>query len=266
MIGEGDAFRTSAALPAAAFVVADDEKARVGRYDKRGSGQSGGRPEGVTLADHADDLRAAIKFLTSRKDVDGNRIAVAGHGEGGLVALMAAAADKKIGAVALLAANGVSGADLVLEQQQRALSRMNITDAEKQARIAMQKRINEAAMTGKGLDAFTSDIRRQIENPEFQSMLAVDPAKLMPKVRQPILVVHGELDSQIAPSNADRLAALALARKPSLAAEIVKVPAVNHLLALAVTGEVDEYEKLPLKQISPAVSMAVVDWLKKTLK
>jgi dienelactone hydrolase len=62
------------------------------RYDKRGIGQSGGRPEAVTLADHADDLRAAVKYLQSRKDVDGKRIAVAGHGEGGLVSLMTAAA------------------------------------------------------------------------------------------------------------------------------------------------------------------------------
>ena len=130
----------------------------------------------------------------------------------------------------------------------------------------MQKRINDAAITGKGLDAFTPAVRRQIENTEFQSLLATDPAKIIPKVRQPILVVQGELDAQIAPSNADRLAALALARKPPLAAEVVKVPGVNHLLTLAVTGEVDEYEKLPLKQVSPAVSTAVVDWLKRVLK
>ena len=55
------------------------------------------------------------------------------------------------------------------------------------------------------------------------------------------------------------------ARKPPLAASVVKVPGVNHLLAMAVTGEADEYEKLPVKQVSPGVSSAVVDWLKKTL-
>jgi hypothetical protein len=30
---------------------------------------------------------------------------------------------------------------------------------------------------------------------------------------------------------------------------------------MSVTGETDEYDKLPLKQISPAVSTAVVEWL-----
>jgi len=236
------------------------------RYDKRGIGQSGGRAENVTLADYADDARAAVKFLTSRKDVDGKRIALAGHGEGGLVALMTAALEKRVAGVALLATPGVSGAELVLQQQERALAKMNISEAEKQARIAMQKRINEAAMTGKGLDQFTADIRRQVEDPVFQNMLTTDPAKLMARVRQPILVVQGELDTQIAPSNADRLAALAQARKPPLPAEVAKVPGVNHLLAMSVTGEADEYEKLPLKQINPAASSAVVEWLKKTLK
>jgi pimeloyl-ACP methyl ester carboxylesterase len=236
------------------------------RYDKRGMGQSGGRPESVTTADYAEDARAAVKFLTSRKDVDDRRIALAGHGEGGLVALTTAAQEKRVAALVLLATPGVSGADLVLQQQQHALAKMNISDAEKQARITMQKRINEAALTGKGLDQFTADIRRQVEDPGFQNLLAADPAKLMTRVRQPLLVVQGELDTQIASSNADSLAALAKGHKPPLAADVVKVPGVNHLLAMSVTGEPDEYDKLPLKQISPAVSTAVVDWLKKTLK
>ena len=236
------------------------------RYDKRGIGQSGGRAEGVTLTDYADDARAAVKLLASRKDVDARRIALAGHGEGGLVALTAASVEKRVAALVLLATPGVSGAELVLEQQERALAKMNITEAEKQARIAMQRRINEAAVTGKGLDQFTADVRRQVEDPGFQSLLAANPAKLMTRVRQPILVVQGELDTLVAPSNADRLAALAQARKPSLPADVAKVPGVNHLLALSVTGEADEYEKLPLKQISQAVSSAVVEWLKKVLR
>jgi pimeloyl-ACP methyl ester carboxylesterase len=236
------------------------------RYDKRGVGQSGGRTEVASLNDFSDDQRAAVRFLTLRKDVDGKRIAVAGHSEGGLVSLITAAVEKRVGAVVLLATNGVSGADLILQQQEHALGRMNISDTEKQARIAMQKRINEAAVTGKGLDAFTPDVRRQIDNTEFQSVMAADPVKLVARVRQPILVVQGELDIQVAPSNADRLAALAQARKPPLPADVVKVPGVNHLLAIAVTGEIDEYDSLPLKEISPAVSKAVADWLKKTLK
>ena len=236
------------------------------RYDKRGVGQSGGRTEVASLGDFSDDQRAAVKFLTSRKDVDDRRIAVIGFTEGGLVSLLSAAKEKRIGAVVLVSTPGITGADLVLAQQQHALSKSNLSDAEKQARIDMQKKINEAAVSGKGLDALTPAVRRQIDNAEFQSVLAADPAKLVANVKQPILVVQGERDTEVAPTNADRLEALAKARKQPGVVEVVKIPGVNHLLVPAQTGEVDEYTALPDKQISPVASAAIVDWLKKTLK
>jgi uncharacterized protein len=236
------------------------------RYDKRGVGQSGGRTEVASLADFSDDQRAAVKFLTSRKDVDDKRIAVVGHSEGGLVSLISAAKEKRIAAVVLMATPGVSGADIVLAQQEHALGKSKLSDVEKRARIDMQRKINEAAITGKGLDALTASVRKQIDNAEFQSVLAADPAKLVPNVRQPILVVQGERDMEVAPTNADRLEALAKARKQPAAVEVVKIPGVNHLLVPAETGEVDEYPALPDKQISPVAAASIVDWLGKTLK
>ena len=94
------------------------------RYDKRGIGQSGGRSERATLQDYADDLIAAVKWLAKRKDVDPRRIAVAGHSEGGAVAMLAAAREKKISALVLIAAPGTLGADLILEQQRHLLDVM----------------------------------------------------------------------------------------------------------------------------------------------
>jgi pimeloyl-ACP methyl ester carboxylesterase len=235
------------------------------RYDKRGIGQSGGRAEAASLTDFSEDQRAAVRFLSARKDVDQKRVAVVGHSEGGLVSLLSAAKEKRIAAVVLVATNGVTGADLVLAQQQRALSRSNLSEVDKQARVELQKKINEAAITGKGLDALTPAVRRQIDNAEFQSVLAADPAKMVPSVRQPILIVQGGLDTQVEPSNADRLEALARARKPAAPVNVVKVPGVNHLLVPATTGEVDEYAALTDKHISPAVSTAVVEWLKNLL-
>ncbi|MCY0541684.1 alpha/beta hydrolase, partial [Klebsiella pneumoniae] len=48
------------------------------RYDTRGVGQSGGRPEAATLDTYATDLRAAVRFMSDRSDVDRRRIAVVG--------------------------------------------------------------------------------------------------------------------------------------------------------------------------------------------
>ena len=235
------------------------------RYDKRGIGQSGGRAESATLVDYAEDLRATVKFLASRKDVDPKRIAVVGHSDGGSVALIAASRDKRIAAAALIAAPGVSGADIVLAQQQRMLNRSNLSADEKRAKVDAQKRINEAVISGKGLDQLAADVRRAVDSPYSQSLLATDPATVMPDVRQAILIVQGELDTQVEPVNADRLETLARARRKAGPAEVVKVPGVNHLLVTATTGEVDEYGSLQDKQISTAVTQALVTWLQKTL-
>lgn len=235
------------------------------RYDKRGIGQSGGRAEAASLADYADDVRAAIKVLADRKDVDAKRIAVVGHSEGGLVALMAAAKDKKIAAVGLIGTPGMPGADVVLAQQKRILDRSTMTPAEKQARVDEQKKIHEAAMTGKGLELLPPAVRRSVDNPEFQGILMSDPAKLIPQVRQPLLIVQGGLDTQVEPRNADLLEGLARQRKNAPPVEVVKVPAINHLLVPATTGEVSEYADLKDRHVSGAVTQAIVTWLNKTL-
>jgi hypothetical protein len=70
----------------------------------------------------------------------------------------------------------------------------------------------------------------------------------------------------VAPTNADRLEQLAKGRKRQSAVQVIKVPGVNHLLANAKTGEVDEYATLPDRTISPTVSTAVADWLTKTFQ
>ncbi len=236
------------------------------RYDKRGVGQSGGRLESAALADYSDDLRAAVKMLENRKDVDPRRIAVVGHSEGGDVALMAAAKDTKIAAVVLIATSGVAGAELVLEQQAHLLEHAKISEADKQAKLALQKKIQRAVITGNGWDEIPPALRKEVDNPEFQSLLLFDPAKVMPDVRQPILIVQGELDTQVAPSNADRLEALAKKRKNNPPVQVVKVPGVNHLLVPAKTGEVDEYASLSGEHVSTAVITAVASWLQSTLR
>ena len=87
---------------------------------------------------------------------------------------------------------GHPGADVVLAQQKHALDRSTLSDADKQARVDLQKRIHEAVITGKGWESLPPQLRRQVDNPEFQSILTFDPAKVMPQVRQPILVVQGD--------------------------------------------------------------------------
>jgi pimeloyl-ACP methyl ester carboxylesterase len=233
------------------------------RYDKRGVGQSGGRSERATLDDYADDLRTAVNWLSKRQDIDSRRIAAAGHSEGGAVAMLAAAHEKKIASLVLIAAPGVRGADLILEQQERLLDLMNTPPTERQAKIDLQKRIQQAVISETGWEAIPPDLRQQAETPWFRSLLMFDPATLMPKVKQRILIIQGDLDQQVFPHNADQLAELARKRKNAGPVETLHLPGINHLLVPAKTGDVSEYMSLPDKNVTPAVPKAIADWLRR---
>jgi pimeloyl-ACP methyl ester carboxylesterase len=237
------------------------------RYDKRGVGQSGGRAETTTISDYADDVRAIVRWLErEREDVDEERIGLVGHSEGAWVAMLAAAREKRVGAVALMAAPSTTGSELVLEQQRHLLDRLKTAEADKQAKIDLQKQINAAVLKGTGWDAVAPEIRQAADSPWFQSFLAFDPARVIRDVRQPILIVQGELDTQVAPYHAERLAELARARKRKAPVEVAKLAGVNHLMVAATTGEVDEYPNLPDKKIAPSVPAAITAWLTQSLQ
>jgi pimeloyl-ACP methyl ester carboxylesterase len=238
------------------------------RFDKRGVGQSGGRPEHAGVVEYAEDLVDIVDWLRRRKDVDQNRISVVSHADGSAIALTAAGLEKKIGRIALLSAPGLTGRDTVLAQQQLVLEKLTGSPAEREARVALQERVINAVITGKGWELVPPDVRQQADSVWFRSWLLFDPAVAMRKVGQPVLIVHGALDREMAVSNADHLQEIAAARRKPPASATVKVvvPGVNHLLLPATTGEIDEYDSLPGAIVSPAVVAVLVNWLNQTVK
>jgi pimeloyl-ACP methyl ester carboxylesterase len=215
------------------------------RYDRRGAGQSGGRTETATLADYADDVTSVVRWLSKRDDVDKRRIVVAGRGDGGAISLIAAARDSAIDAVVTLNAGGSPGSDLILAQQQRVLDALKLAPADRQARIDLQKKIQTAVISGTGWQGVPDVMRRQADTPWFKSVLTYDPARIVPKVKQPLLIIQGDLDPNVPPAEGDRLAELARARKKTPAPEVVHIPDADH------------------KLVSPKVAAAIADWIKK---
>ena len=235
------------------------------RYDKRGVGQSGGRAESVTLSDYAEDARAVVRWLEKQQGIDRNRLAVVGHSEGASVGMLLASREKRVKALVLVAGMGTTGADLILEQQRHALDVMQVPDAERQEKIALQEKIHAAVLKGGDWAGVPEPVRRTADTPWFQSLLAFDPARIMKDVDQPVLVVQGELDTQVPPHHADKLLAMAEGRKRKVAAQLLKVPGVNHLLVPATSGEVSEYGSLGDAEVAPAIPAGIGAWLARTL-
>src|SRR5688572_14820546 len=238
------------------------------RYDKRGVGQSGGRIESTSIEAYADDLRGVVDWSGRREDVDRDRIAVVGHSEGGAVALLAGSRMRgQIRALGLIAAAGQTGREVSLMQQRRVLDKLKEPEAAKQAKVDLQVKVMDAVTTGIGWEAVPPELRRQSDTAWFKSWLLFDPAEAMRRTNQPILIVQGALDTQVPPDQADRLEAMANARKIKDVppARKVVVPGINHLLVPAGTGEVEEYPSLPVKIVAAAVTDPLIAWLKEVL-
>ena len=132
---------------------------------------------------------------------------------------------------------------------------MTLTPEEEQAKVDAQKKIHEAVITGKGLELLPPDVRRTVDNAEFQSLLVSDPVKLVP-IRRPLLIVQGELDTQVEPQNADRLGELARKRKERARRRRLQGAPASITCSLPATTEakVGEYGTLADKHVSESVA------------
>lgn len=235
------------------------------RYDERGAGQSGGRQESATIDEFATDAHAVVTYLLRRRDVDPKRVALIGYGEGGWIAMLVAAREEKVAAVALVATPSTPGTELVLEQQRLLFERGSTSPAVQQAAIDQQKKILEAVVTGKGWENFNAEVRKRVDTPLYRSFLMFDPSHAIVKVRQPMLVVQPMLDREVPAYHGEQLAQLARSRPRAKPAEFVQLAGVNHLLARATTGEIAEYGTLAQRSVSPAVTLELTSWLAKAL-
>ena len=236
------------------------------RFDKRGVGQSGGRPESATLNDYADDVRELVRYLERRPDVDRDRIIVVGYSDGGWVSLVAARRENRIKAVALIATAVISGNDLVLDQQVTLLANNGVSDIERQEKINLQERVNRAVLNEGSWEGISDAVRVQANTPWFRSMLAFEPESVVERVRQPLLVMQGELDQQTLPYHAERLQDIARRRnRTGSTVAISTLPGVDHHLITSTNGINNEYISLSSKSISSTVATELVRWINRTL-
>ncbi len=192
------------------------------RIDKRGMfGSKAAIPNAndVTIGGYADDIAAWVEAL--RAETGRACVWVAGHSEGGLVALAAAARPGICGLV-LIAAPG-RRLD-VLIREQIAANPANAPIAE-QANAALDRLAKGETVDVTGMHPA---LAQGLFNPAVQGflidMIAHDPAKMIARVDKPILIVLGSADIQVARADAEALKAA----QPN--AELVIIDGMNHVL------------------------------------
>jgi dienelactone hydrolase len=235
------------------------------RVDDRGMGGSTGKETlaAATTSSFADDVRAEVAYLRGRREIDPNRIALVGHSEGGSMAMMIAATDARIRAVALLAAMGKTGREVNLAQQEEALAQATtLTEERKNELRAEQRRILETVIAGGDTSHLPPQARQFL--PWFKEFLLFDPQAAMRRVRQPVLILQGELDRQV---TADQATLLDRAARESGNRDVTLsvLPGLNHLFLPARTGAWSEYSTLTTTSLSRELLNALGVWLEARL-
>jgi hypothetical protein len=232
------------------------------RVDDRGIEKSTGRDtlKTATSADFADDVRAQVDYLRKRKEIDPARIALVGHSEGGMIAPMVAASDPRIAAIVLMAGSGKRGDEILLYQQNQAIDASGmLADEEKAKQHAEHAENLRKAAQG------DPSAPEALRSAWMRYFLTYDPLPTIRKVRQPILILQGELDRQVTADQAEMIAKAAReAGNRDVSARVFT--GLNHLFLPAKTGAPSEYSSLSTNTIPDDVMRQLVDWLALRLK
>ncbi len=231
------------------------------RYDDRGVGGSGGDLNTAGLSDLVADVEAAVRYLRSRDEIDGARIALVGHSEGAIIAPIVAAADGPLAAVVLMAGTATP-LDSVLVGQFEGSAREAGGDAAAIAEAGESARkLSRAIRTGSDLEAeLPPEFKPLAKNVKWlREHFEHDPLATVRRLRAPVLIVNGGQDVQVAPEHARRLdRALTEAGHPDHALRIF--PRLNHLFAVSKGEGTAEYAD-PKAKVDADFLSYLADWL-----
>jgi pimeloyl-ACP methyl ester carboxylesterase len=271
------------------FLVLADFLARNGiaslRFDDRGTGGSGGVYGQSSIYDFANDAKAALEYLKTRKDVDPYAIGLLGHSEGAAVAQIAAANNKSVAFVVSLAGPGVTGRELV-DQKIVLDGRMSgASDGEIMERLqrlkpywdALASDTNYAVAAARAKAALRDiyrhspeDVKKQVSEEEFTSDLQFDrelssillykPLDYLKQIKCPFMAINGTRDLQVDATTNLNAIERALRENGNMLVTIRKFDGLNHLFQRCKTCTVAEYGDLE-QTIDPLVPEFIAHWI-----
>ena len=237
------------------------------RCDDRGVGDSTGFEtlNTATTSDFADDVHAQVDYLRSRPDIDPDRIAIIGHSEGGVIAPLVAASDKRLAAIILMAGSAKRGDEVLRFQFNYPYDTDPKLSKEEKEKGHQQTEEYLRALSSGGDVSKYPPIVRKLNGPWTRWFLQYDPVPTIRKVSQPILILQGGLDQQV---TAEQATTLSEAAKAAGNKDVtMKVfPTLNHLFLPARTGAAIEYTSLTTSKIGDDVLTIIADWVKLKLE
>lgn len=251
------------------------------RYDDRGVGASKGPLDSVDTRLFAEDAEAMFNALKGNPHVDPARLGIGGHSEGGAIAPMVAARNKDVKFVVMLAGQGCTGGDVMLQQNEAIYRASGLSESLLAVRMACMHELfsmpagssqkdykavlarHTAGLSKEQVDSVglgrgtAAAIKQQLDSRWMQTFLTLDPAEYLPKVKCPVLALNGSKDTQVLPlPNQQRVKQLC----PK--ADCRTLPDLNHLFQHCTTGSPDEYILIE-ETFAPEAMQAIADFILK---
>ena len=226
------------------------------RHDDRGVGKSMMPKKPTSYRDLVNDSKAAVEYLSGRKDIDADRVMLVGHSEGGTTAAVIASEDQKIAGVVLLAGATLATLDkLMLEQivyQKSLEGAFNPQEREKYPQIViwLLARIEEAK-AGKA-DVAPNDLYEYL-----RQHLALNLAETYRRVKCPVLILQGERDALVLPHHAIDVARV-LAESGNRRVQLRIFPNLSHVFSPSPLDSGTEAAKKG--EISPELLETIGKW------
>ncbi|MBN1116926.1 MAG: alpha/beta fold hydrolase [Bacteroidales bacterium] len=296
--GSGQQNRDEELMGHKPFLVLADHLTRNGiavlRFDDRGAGESGGDFSKATSFDFATDVKAAIDYLKSRKEIDPATIGLMGHSEGGIVApVVASQHPDEVGYIVLLAGPGLPGSEIVMMQQQLIGKASGMPEDELELAVGMNKQIfdlideidNSEELQKKVRDLFHKKIKQNPEmvpegmeagqfidmqlslllTPWMKNFLTYDPVLALKKVRCPVLALNGEKDLQVPPKENLEIIRETLENAGNNNVSTIELKGLNHLFQECETGLPSEYGQIE-QTMSPIALNTILKWVEKQVE
>jgi len=221
------------------------------RLDDRGINGSGGDVMKATSADFADDIRAGVAFLRARGDIDGARIGLVGHSEGGMIAPLVASTDGRLAGIVLMAGPAYTGRRIIdFQLKNGVMGAEQIPAAGKDSALRAARAL---------FDSTSAKL------PWMAYFLSYDPVPTARRVKTPVLIMQGATDQQV---TADQAPLLEQAFKAGGNTDVTMTVFKdrNHLFLNDPSGFPGGYVKLTSGKIDGEVMGTLADWFVAKLK
>lgn len=293
--GSGPQDRDQTFMGHKTFLVIADYLTRQGiavlRFDDRGVGLSSGDFASATSADFAQDVSAAVDYLSSHNNIAENGIGLIGHSEGGLIAPITANENPNVSFITLLAGPGQTGNDISIWQIKTILHANGLSLEAATAGSEITRALNSTVMNNTYKDALESELLSTYDmkwqalsdavKAEIQAIgggnlpkarievlssnwtkyfLQHDPKTYLENLDIPVLAIHGDKDTQMDMDLNLSKIRHALQEQSHPLSKVEKISGVNHLFQRADSGLMSEYAQIE-ETMSPVVLEMLGNWV-----